>query len=630
MSAIRPLAEGYPTPDLAQWRALCDKALNGADFDRALVKRTSDGLIRGPLKTAQDVTFTSPEASARDEYLPWHIRQAIVEADPKAANEAALTDLNGGVSALELILDPTGQAGVAVRQRADLDSVLEGVALDLAPVHLRAREQSLAYGALFMDYISDLAQPAETLGHLGLCPFDEIALSGSLRGDHDDNLKRAVHMAHELSRLAPQMSALRVGADLVFEAGGSEAQELAYSAAAGTAYLAALIDAGLSPDVAARQIEFSFAADSDVHLTIAKLRAARRIWAKIAASFGAAGAGLVQRQHASTAARMMSVRDPWSNLIRVAAAGFGAAVGGVDGLTLRPLSDAIGAPNRFARRVSRNMQVMLMEESHLGRVADPAAGSFYHDSLSEDLAQTAWALFQAIETEGGILAALKSQSLHTAIAAVRDAKAKDYATGKETLIGINQYPDLEERALSDLSLPHEMPARAGDVITAQSPVPAQFAALSPMRFAAPFEALRDVSDTAPETPKAFLATLGSLAAFNARTSFTTNRLAVAGIIAEPAKAYSDIAACAAAFQASGTRFAVICGTDSAYDGEGAALAHALKTAGADLIWIAGRAGDNEAELRAAGVSHFVHLRSDALTELTAALTTLGLMPGEAA
>ena len=279
----------------------------------------------------------------------------------------------------------------------------------------------------------------------------------------------------------PQAQLFLASGRVVHEAGGGEAGELAFAAAAAVAYAKALVQAGLSADQAFAGITLGLAADADYFLTIAKLRAARAVWARITA---ACGAPVATRIEARSSQRMLAAQDPWTNMLRLTSAGFGAAVGGADAVVLGAFTDAIGLPTAFARRQSRNTQLVLMEEAHLGRVADPAAGSGYIEALTDEMARAAWARFQAIEAQGGAVAALASGHVAAQVAATCAARE---AAGPLKIVGVTAFPPTE-----DVPVEVERPSP----VSVEAPSPrlpgpdGRCPPLAPIRIAAPYEAAR--------------------------------------------------------------------------------------------------------------------------------------------
>lgn len=639
--SVLRLAGDNPAPDLDAWRAEADAALKGAPFDR-LIKRTLDGVARGPLFTREDLDevgdvgepgaapFIRGLDAVRDPYLPWQIRQTVDLPDPKAANAALLAELTSGASEIALKLDCTGKTGVAARTVSELQTVLDGVLLDLVGIHVSPSRMGPQHAALFVAALDASGVDGKAVrGGLGLSPIGQKSLAGGGAADLEQRFDRATEAAQLVAERYPNLKTVSITASAAHDAGATEAQEIAFALAGAASYMRVMMDRGLSADAAANALEFSFAADADIHLTIAKLRAARRAWARVAEAFGVSENKRAMALHVVTSGRMLTARDPWTNLIRNACAGLGAAAGGADALTIRPFTDALGAATPFARRLSRNLQIMLMEESHLGKVADPAGGGFLHETLGARLAEAGWKVFQDIEARGGLFEAVKAGWLQDQIAKARNAREDAYDAGKEALIGVSQYPELDARLVEVESRSYTVPKLDAPVIEQQPfadkvkaaaagaqvreldlPEP-EWTPMAPARIAAPFEALRDAADAFKDktghAPKAFLATLGGLADFNARVGFATNRLAVAGVVTDAAHAYDSIEACADAFSQSGAKLAVICGTDNAYTESAATLASALKAKGAGEVWLAGK-GDHD------GIDHAIHMRSRILED----------------
>ncbi|MGV2921274.1 methylmalonyl-CoA mutase family protein, partial [Streptomyces alfalfae] len=354
---------------------------------------------------------------------------------------------------------------------------------------------------------------------------------------------------------------------------------------------------------ACAQLEFRYAATADQFLTIAKLRAARRLWARVAEVCGSAAAG-AQRQHAVTSPVMMTRRDPWVNMLRTTVACLGAGVGGADAVTVLPFDHSLGLPDAFARRIARNTSTILIDESHLARVIDPAGGSWYVERLTDELAQAAWAFFQEIEGAGGQAAALRSGMVGDRLAATWAARSEKLARRREPITGVSEFPHLDERPVEREAAPA---APAGG--------------LPRVRRDEAYEALRARSDahlaSAGARPKVFLAALGPAAAHTARAGFAANLFQAGGIETVHEPVTVDAATAADAFLASGARMAVICSSDALYAEQAAAVAGALKDAGAEHVFLAGR-GEYD------GVDTCVHAGCDAVAVLSSTLDRMGV------
>jgi methylmalonyl-CoA mutase len=318
---------------------------------------------------------------------------------------------------------------------------------------------------------------------------------------------------------------------------------------------------------------------------------------------------------------MLTKHDAWSNILRGTASCFAAAIGGADAITILPLTEALGLPTPFARRVARNTQLVLMEECHIGHVIDPAGGAWFVEKLTHDLAEATWAKFQAIEAEGGILAALAGGSLQNDIAAARATRMKAFASRRDAITGVSDFPLLDERAPDFVSYGWK-PAQGGEAAVATPDMQAE--ALPAMRWAEPYERLRDAAAQRTPAPAVFFANLGPLAEFAPRANFARNLFAAGGVAAlEPEAIYDHDAARCAAWAASGTPVAVLCGSDERYGADGDAAVRALKAAGCAAIVYAGKPKD-EAPWRAAGVTQFVFASQDAIEALSALQRALGI------
>ena len=600
------LASGFIDPEIARWQELAKKALKGAPFER-LIGQTQDGVPIRPLYTSTDAPnpsdrtgdagrapFIRGAEAVRNAFMPWDIRQTILTPDPQAANQTALYDLERGVASLEFVIDPSGNCGVAASRVADFQALIKGILLPLATVALDAPGDPLGAARALADAVVPGDRATAKLA------FNLDPMAARMNGQTGCSLEAAAGFAAQAVSLFPKATCLRADARPVHEGGGSEAQELAVLIASGIAHVRAGEAVALSPAAVNSTLLFALSAGPDVVLEIAKQRAARRLWARVLDACGVAAPMCLQ---AVTSARMQTKRDPWTNILRTTCACFGAAAGGADVITVLPFTSALGLADENARRIARNTQLILQEESHLGRVTDPAGGAWAMEALAEDLAQAAWPLVQEIERAGGLSAALAQGLVQGWVAQTRTARTHDIAKRKTQLIGITIYANPDE------VLP------ATPIATATTaPTPALEGAIPPMRLAQDFEALRDFADS--QSPKIFLATLGSLAKFSARAGFARNAFEAGGIKAVGADtAYRDHTALIANFRASGTHLVCLCGDDATYEAEATEAAAALKAAGAKQIWLAGK-------FQAPAIDRNIFAGADILAELTHAMTIL--------
>ncbi|WP_413802847.1 methylmalonyl-CoA mutase small subunit [Streptomyces iranensis] len=618
-----PLADDFPEVTRDQWRHLVEGVLRktgtsdavGAEAEEALATALEDGITVQPLYTAAD----APEDAGFPGFAPfvrggraegsavsgWDVRQRHAHPDPARTNQAILADLENGAGSVWLAV---GAAGVPVDA---LPEALKGVYLDLATVALDAgADFEDAARALLRLYDGREVPPGAALGNLGADPLGLAARTGRDEG-LAGQLAAAADLALTCDRDHPGVRAFAVDALPYHEAGAGAAEELGCSLAAAVAYLRTLTGEGLSVEAACAQLEFRYAATADQFLTIAKLRAARRLWARVAQACGAPSQARAQRQHAVTSPVMMTRRDPWVNMLRTTVATLAGGVGGADAVTVLPFDSAIGLPDDFARRIARNTSTILLEESHLARVIDPAGGSWYVEKLTDDVARAAWAWFQEIERAGGMAAALASGLVRDRLAETWARRARALARRKEPITGVSEFPNLAERPVE------------------RDPAPEQpGGGLPRVRHDEAYEALRTRSDAqlAAEggRPRIFLAALGPAAAHTARASFASNLFQAGGIEAvhEPVTVTAETVT--EAFTASGARVACLCSSDKLYAEEAAAVAERLKAAGAARVYLAGRPGAHRDEYERAGVDGYVFAGCDAVEVLSSALDTMGV------
>jgi len=589
----------------------------GPEPDRLLDSPTYEGFAIRPLYTALDALPEPPLPgewpylrggdALRDVKSGWKVAEALpatrvagVVADE--VNAAVLAGLAEGVSAL---LIRVGESGVAPAQ---LEKVLDGVYLSMAPVILDAGAGYRTACDALLELVAEVeADQRATLSiDLGADP-----LTASLSERPAPAIREVVDVAKQVAG-SHGVRAITVDGPAFHNLGANATWELAGSVAAAVAYLRLLTESGLPVAHSLTQISFRLAADDDQFMTIAKVRALRQLWARVAEVVGEpeSGAAVV---HAETSLPMMTQRDPWVNMLRTTLAAFGAGVGGADTVLVYPFDVAIpggfpGMATSFARRMARNIQLLLLEESHVGRILDPAGGSWFVEDLTEQLAQQAWQHFQAIEKHGGFADA--GDYITGQIGEIAAQRADDVAHRRTAITGVNEYPNLTEPALPQNDSQHS-PLAAGTLA----------------RYAAAFETLRDRSDAyldrTGSRPQALLLPLGPLAEHNIRTTFAANLLASGGIEAvNPGTVDADGVAKAVA-DAGSPSVAVICGTDSRYGTEAAAIVEAARSAGVAHVCLAGpqkAVAETDPEQQP---DEFLTMKINAVDSLSSLLSRLG-------
>ncbi|MFN3006451.1 methylmalonyl-CoA mutase small subunit [Mycolicibacterium wolinskyi] len=582
----------------------------GPEPERLLDSPTYEGFAIRPLYTGLDEhaepalpgqwPFIRGGDALRDVKSGWKVVEgfpAVPGTGVDTVNGAVLVALTEGASALALRIG--GDDGIAP---AELDRLLDGVFLDLVPVIFEATDEDLAATAdAVLSLVAGLDddQRSRLSIDLGADPLT-APLSGRPATDDADVLGTAA----KLTAYSGGVRAVTVDGPAFHNLGASAAWELAGSVAAAVEYLRLLTDGGLTTPDALRQISFRYAADDDQFMTIAKLRVARQLWARVAEVLGAADAGAA-RVHAVTSLPMMTQRDPWVNMLRTTLAAFSAGVGGADTVQVHPFDAAIpggldGTSTSFARRIARNTQLLLLEESHIGQVLDPAGGSWFVEDLTAQLARQAWTHFQDIEARGGFVAA--RDHIAAQIAEIAARRSADIAHRRTAITGVNEFPNLAEKPL------------------AQSD-----SASSIARYAAGFEALRDRSDAflakTGARPQVLLLPLGPLAEHNIRTTFASNLLASGGIEAVNPGTVDAAGIAAAVADAGAPSVAVLCGTDTRYGTDASAVVAAARAAGVREVLLAGpEKAVAESDAKPDG---YLTAKIDAVEALSNLLTGLG-------
>jgi methylmalonyl-CoA mutase len=613
------LAADFPPAGRDDWRKLVDGVLKGAPFEK-LVGKTYDGLKIAPIyQRASEVAGVAGRAAAK----PWQIVQRIDHPDAAKANAIALHELENGATGLEIEF----QAGPGARGFGVSDARPEtlkrlfagvifeaGISISLNPMLGHENVGANLAGLIDANHVD----PAKVDLRFNYQPLSTMAVRGGGSSAWNEMQKPFAKMIADLMGRGFRGPFALADGRPVHDAGGSEAQELAFALSVALVYLRAMETGGITLDGAREALSFRLSADADQFLTIAKFRALRLLWARVEAA-----CGLTPRPvfiAAETAWRMLTQRDAYVNMLRGTMATFAAGLGGANAITVLPHALALGLPDSFARRVARNTQLILLEESNLAKVSDPAAGSGGIESLTQELCEAAWSLFQEIEKAGGVFAALQQGLIQGKVASTRKAREANVARRKDVLTGASEFPNLQEVSVTVEDVKPLAFAPGAKLGVA-------FEALEAKRLAEPFENLRDRSDQSlkekGERPCVFLANLGTAADFTARATFAKSFFETGGIEAIDSEGFADLSALATTYISSGAPFVCLCSSDKVYAQQANAAAKALRSAGAKHIYLAGRPGEQEAELRGAGVGEFIFAGGDALAMLREAHKRIG-------
>ncbi|MCP4655834.1 MAG: methylmalonyl-CoA mutase [bacterium] len=714
-------SSAFPPTSFDEWRRRVESELAGVAFERALVRPTLEGFARQPLYTAEDPPagrdpagfpglppYTRGGHPLDQDFRGWTIAQEVAGPSVATARAAIRSDVASGVRLLWLRgdhatrrgLDPDDEAarslvargGIPLTALDDAERLLDGVDLSQVAVVVDAGANALPGAALLVETARRQGiDPDKLHGGFGCDPLAALAADGSLPGPLDTAFALMADLAAWSHRNAPGMRAVLVSAVPYHDAGATAVDELALATATGVEYLRRLNAAGLDVDTVAAQIQFAFSVGRDLFIEIAKLRAARLLWAKVVRASGGSAEARAMHLHARGSTVTRTRCDPWGNLLRGTAESFAAAVGGADSIVNAPFDEVLGPredpdgqdareidDRRVApRRIAAHTHHILKEESHLAQVLDPAGGSWYVESLTDELARAAWTLFQDLESRGGMARCLTSGRVAEILRESAEKRRRAVAKRREAIVGVSDFPNLkaeipepetpdfkrlgEEAAVAvaryrsghdagealaalaatgdgtpgGRSAATAAAAAAGATLGALSAAlwgsgdPVTTSALPRGRLAEPFEELQIAGAGSPaergKRPRVFLAKIGTPAEHRARAGFAANFFAAAGVEPVAPEGFEDPQAAAAAFAESQAEVAVVCSTDERYPELVPALAPLLKERGARRVYLAGRPGEREAACREAGIDEFIFLGCDVHGVLRALLAELGVL-----
>lgn len=673
---------------------MVEQQLKGVPFEKKLVSKSYEGIDLQPLYRQADLEGV-PHLDTLPGFPPytrgnqalaagWQIAQEIPYSTPEAFNQALRYDLSRGQSAVNLRPDTAtlrgqdpdeaavgevGQAGVSIATVDDLAKALDGVDLSQTPLYIQASSAAMPTLSLLIALLTRQGKsPAILQGGIEMDPLGIMAASGELPRSVAGAYEVMAQMMIWAKANAPQFKIVTVHGQPYAHAGASAAQELAFAIATGAEYLREMVERGLAVDEAASRMRFSFSLGSNYFMEVAKLRAARTLWAKVVKAFGGSAEAQKMTLHVRTSAYTKSIYDPYVNMLRVTTEAFAGAVGGCDSMHTSPFDEAVRPPDEFARRIARNTQLILQQETNLTRVVDPAGGSWYIEKLTDQLGRQAWALFQAVEAQGGMTAALQANFPQNQVAQTAAQRLANIATRQDVFVGTNKYANaLEERLPAPTPDYRALHAKRAKYVsdyrtsldnTAGTSVLSKLAAvleasgeqvldraseaalagatlgeiartlrkgdetkatiepLAMQRGLAIFESLRAKAEAYQARtggrPAVFLANIGPIPRHKARADFSTDFFQIGGFVVLSNNGFDTPAAAAEAALASEARIVVICGHDDDYPTVVPPLVKAVKAARPEaIVVLAGYPKDQIEALQAAGVDEFIHLRANA-------------------
>ena len=603
----------FPPVPTEKWEEVIAVDLKGADYERKLVWRTPEGFNVRPYYRAENLEGLKFLASEPGEFPyvrgtrcdnVWRVHQSLTVKCPEAANAEALKLLDSGVDSLGFSIAKEGFTA------ADLDELLREISIPAVELTFCGVQTGNVAG-LVLDKLEKEGLMADA--HVAFC-IDPLVKGLSQKGDFcsPDGEKCFAKIVSliERTREYKHIRIVTVSAGIFSNAGSTIVEELAFALSAGNDYLARLTDAGVDADTAARKLRFSFSVTSNYFMEIAKFRAARMLWANIVKGYAPAkNCACKMMIHARTADWNQTVYDPYVNMLRGTTEAMSATIAGVHSLEVTPFDAAFENPTEFSKRIARNVELLLKNESHFDQVVDPAGGSYYVENLTQSIAAEAWKLFLEIEEKGGYTAAYKAGFVKERIAASAAAKDKAIATRRQTLLGANQYPNFTE--VADKAITAEAVTRKQ----------AEGNTLAPYRGAMAFEEMRLHVDRSGKQPKAFMLTCGSLAMARARAQFSCNFFACAGIRVQDNTFFKSIEEGVKAALESKAEIVVVCASDDDYAEAAPKVKELL--AGKAILVVAG-APACAPELEAQGITNFISVKSNVLETLKFYLKEMGI------
>ena len=616
----KPLLSEFPGISTEKWMEKITADLKGADFEKKLVWRTNEGFNVRPFYRSEDLSEVQYLDSLPGEFPyirgtkkdnDWFVRQDFNANDAKAANAKAIDVLSKGVTSLGFCF-----CEAVENYEATLDVLLKGIVLDAVEVNFSTNKGSKELAEAFVAYVKknnyDVANIKASVNFDTIGCLTKTGKSCYAFEELMDHAKSMVEAGKEVAGL----KTIGVNGRLFNNAGSSIVQELAFALSMGNEYMAQLTEKGVSVDDAASALKFNFGVGGNYFMEIAKLRAARMLWATIVKSYSPSTDDAAKMAvHCETSQWNKTVYDPYVNMLRTQTEAMSATLGGADSLTVQPFDTIYKESDVFSERIARNQQLLLKEESHFDKITDPSAGSYYIENLTNNIAQQAWDLFVAVEDKGGYLAALKEGFVQATVKETADKRKKAVATRRENLLGTNQFPNFTETVADAIT--KENSCGTGTCCSGETVVEPVVA----FRGSEEFEALRLATEKSEKTPKVFMLTYGNLAMRLARSQFSCNFFACAGYEVIDNNGFATVEEGVEAAKAAGADIIVLCSSDDEYT---EAAPAAYKAINNEAIFVVAGAPKCADELKEQGISNFINVRSNVLETLQGFSSQLGL------
>lgn len=684
----------FEIPSYEQWRDLTEQSLKGASFEKRLITETYEGILLQPMYRKEDAA-TLPFLQSLPGMAPftrgtktlingWEINQEINVGIPTSFNKVARHDLSKGQTSLNIVLDtPTkrginaneatsevGKAGLSISGVTDVAGALKDIDFGNVPFHVSAGANSLPILALIIAHLEQSGRQVEELhGCIGMDPLAELVANGTLAYELEDCYTLMADITKWANENSPHLQTVLIHGNVYHDGGSSTVEELAFSLSTGVEYLQALTSQGIDINKAASSIRFSFSIGSGYFMEIAKLRAARTLWARIVETFGGNEEAQKMTMHARTSAWTKTVFDPYVNMLRATTEAFSAAVGGADSIHVSCFDEAIQKSTAFSRRIARNASIILKEEAHIARTIDPAGGSWYIEVLTNEVAKKAWGLFQETERKGGIFQSLIKEFPQNLVQQTASKRVGNIASRKDIFVGTNMYVNIEEKGIDWLAIDeasqindhiNKVKGRAHRPVESLAAIPnkteasiqvakqgaslgeiaeatgsrsesvVSVKAIRPTRGAIQFEQLRQTinenAEKAGNRPKVFLANLGPISAYKVRADFAAGFFEVGGFDVIQNNGFTSAKEAADAAIASNAGIVIICGKDEDYQQAAIPLARSIKKADAQItVLLAGKPSEvDEIRFKEAGIAEFAHAGSNCYDVLSQLLDKKGV------
>jgi len=611
----------FPPITTAEWEEVIKRDLKGADYEKKLVWKTYQGFDVKPYYRAENLKDLEYLNSMPGSYPflrgnkkdsnNWEIRHDIDITDIEEANKIAVTAITKGANGV-------GFDAKNVKTQNQMSQLLRGIDIEKTSIHFLSSESYIETAKLFINEAKNRnVDTANINGSLNFDPIGYYVLHGDFYNNFDENISEAVSLIKLISDKLPLFKVITVNGQHFHNAGANIVQVLPYTLAAANEYLANLTERGLSIDMIASKMHFVFAISANYFMEIAKLRVARMLWAKIVEQYHPEEEKSMQMTiHTTSSLWNKTLFDPYVNMLRNTTEAMSAIIGGTDSMTVTPFNSVYSRPDEFSRRISQNVQLLLKEESYLNKIVDPSAGSYYLETLTDEIAKVSWQVFQFIEDEGGFIKQFKTGYIHNEINKVCKQRDKDIATRKISILGTNQFPNLSEEMLDKIQEGSEEESETGG--------------LKIYRGSEEYEELRLATEIykrkTGKEPTVFLLTMGSLAMRKARAMFSTNFFGCAGYRIIDNNLFETVEEGVEAVVDSNADIVVICSSDDDYPSIGPPLCKAIKDKNSNVsVIIAGYPKNSIKDLTSAGIDDFIHIKSNVLETLKKYHVKLGII-----